>query len=150
MAPQDDEVAVAANGFALAAIADLCCADIPATADRLLPLRHELAGWARATGLTTDQVDELILATDEAMSNVVSHAYPQQPGTFELHATHRPDLGTVGVTIRDRGQWRPEPRDPGPLHGRGLILIRALASNVTFEQAVDGTTVRMVWRLPTV
>ncbi|HEX4721685.1 MAG TPA: ATP-binding protein [Pseudonocardiaceae bacterium] len=146
MASGDNEAVT--DGFALAPIADLSCADIPATADRLLPLRRRLTEWAMATGLSGDQVDALILACDEAMSNVVSHAYPHSAGTFDLLATHRPDQGAVHVTIRDRGQWQPESPNPGPLHGRGLVLIRALAHRVTFEQATDGTTVHMTWLLP--
>lgn len=127
-------------------VPDLRCDDIPATADRLLALRHELAGWAARTGMTPDQIDAMILATDEAMSNVVSHAYPHRTGTFDLHASYRPDA--VHVTIRDRGRWQPEAADPGPLHGRGLVLIRALAHDVKFEQTADGTTVHMTWLLP--
>jgi serine/threonine-protein kinase RsbW len=146
MAAGDNEAVT--DGFALAPIADLRCVDTPATADQLLPLRRQLANWAAATGLSGDQVDALILAGDEAMSNVVSHAYPHGAGTFDLIATHRPDLGTVHITVRDRGQWQPESPDPGPLHGRGLVLIRALAHRVSFEQAGDGTTVHMTWLLP--
>jgi anti-sigma regulatory factor (Ser/Thr protein kinase) len=143
MHSEDDEALVAADP-----IPDLRCADIPATSDRLFPLRHSLAGWIAKVGLDTDLTDAITLATDEAMSNVVSHAYPHHPGTFELHAEHRPAEGILSVTVRDRGRWRPEPADPGPLHGRGLVLIRALAHDVVFEQETDGTTVRMVWRLP--
>jgi anti-sigma regulatory factor (Ser/Thr protein kinase) len=141
MAPEPDETRIAA-------VADLRCDDIPAVAERLLPLRHELARWVARTGMSVDRTDELILAVDEAMSNAVSHAYPHQAGTFDLHASYRPDLGVVQVMVRDRGQWRPEPLDPGPLHGRGLVLIRALAHDVRFEQSAGGTSVHMTWLLP--
>jgi serine/threonine-protein kinase RsbW len=147
MASEPDEARIA-EGVGRTAITDLRRDGIPAIADRLLPLRQELARWAARTGLTADRADELILAVDEAMSNAVSHAYAHQPGTFDLHACHRPDQGAVHIMVRDRGRWRPEPADPGPLHGRGLVLIRALANDVTFEQTADGTTVHMTWLLP--
>jgi anti-sigma regulatory factor (Ser/Thr protein kinase) len=147
MASEPDEGRVADDRTVPASIADLRRDDIPAAVDQLLPLRHQLAGWAVRTGLTADQVEALILAVDEAMSNAVSHAYPDRPGTFGLHASHRPDLGTVHVTVRDLGRWR-EPVDRGPLHGRGLVLIRALAHEVRFEQTTDGTCVHMIWLLP--
>jgi serine/threonine-protein kinase RsbW len=143
VASEPDETRIAGT-----AIADLRCDAIPAIADQLLPLRHELARWAARTGLTADQTDGLILAVNEAMTNAVSHAYPHHPGTVDLHATHQPDQGAVRVTVRDRGRWRPEPVDPGPLHGRGLVLIRALAHDVRIEQAANGTSVHMTWLLP--
>ena len=147
MAAGDNEAL--SGGFALAPVPDLRCLDVPATPDQLLPLRHRLGTWAAAAGLTSDHIDAVILAGDEAMSNVVCHAYPEDdPGTFDLIASYRPDLGTVHVTVRDRGAWRPEPADPGPLHGRGLVLIRALAQHATFERSADGTTVHMTWLLP--
>jgi anti-sigma regulatory factor (Ser/Thr protein kinase) len=130
MASEPDEARVADDRTGPASIADLRRDAVPADVDQLPPLRHQLAGWAACAGLTADQVDALILAVYEAMSNAVS----QRPGA-------------VHVTVRDRGRWR-EPVDRGPLHGRGLILIRALAQEVRFEQTTDGTSVHMVWPLP--
>jgi len=147
MASEDDS-ARTARAFALARVPDLRCDDIPATPDRLQPMRHELAGWAATVGLTADQIDAVILAGDEAMSNVISHAYPHHTGTFDLHAVHRPDLGTVRITVRDRGRWQPVRANPGPLHGRGLLLMRSLANEVKFDHAANGTTVQMTWLLP--
>lgn len=141
MRSDDDE----ARGVAAQApVADLRCDGVPATSDRLPRLRHALARWAEGTGLSGEQVDALTLAADEAMSNVVSHAYEQHPGTLDLRATHAPDSG-VTVVVRDRGRWRPVADDPGPLHGRGLLLIRALAQDVVIERGDDGTTVSMTW-----
>jgi len=146
MAAGDNEVL--SGGFALAPVPDLRCHDVPATPDQLLPLRHRLGTWAAAAGLTSDHIDAVILAGDEAMSNVVCHAYPEGGGTFDLIASNRPDLGTIHVTVRDHGRWQPEPVDPGLLHGRGLVLIRALAHHVTFDRSDAGTTVHMTWLLP--
>ena len=121
---------------------------IPAIADRLLPLRRQLAVWAAATGMAADQIDAMILAADEAMSNAVSHAYDgDSPGTFDVHATHDADRNEIHVTIRDHGRWQPADPDPGPLHGRGLLLIRALADEATVDHTATGTVVRMTWRL---
>jgi anti-anti-sigma factor len=52
----------------------------------------------------------------------------------------------VEVAIEDFGVWRPAPVDPG-FRGRGLLLIRRLAEDVTFEPTPGGgTTVR--FRVP--
>lgn len=143
MATQEDD-AVLGNR----PVAALHCIDVPATGDRLSPLRQRLSAWAAAVGMSGDRIDAVILATDEAVSNVVSHAYTlARPGTFDLHATHHPDQHQVRVTVHDHGHWQPAERDPGPLHGRGLVLIRALADEAAIEPSAAGTTVRMGWQV---
>jgi serine/threonine-protein kinase RsbW len=119
---------------------------IPAVADLLAELRHTLIAWARRTPLSPQQIEDLALAAHEAMTNVVIHAYPDQPGgTFDLHAAHDPRDGTVAVTVSDRGHWHTPTPDARPLHGRGLALIRALAANAMVSATPQGTTVRMLW-----
>lgn len=147
MRSEDDE---ARAMTARTPLAQLRYADVPATSDQLPPVRHALAEWAAATGLSAEQVDAVTLAADEAMSNVVSHAYPDAPGTLDLLATQDAASGEVYVTVTDHGRWRPVPPDPGPLHGRGLLLIRALAQALDLERGQDGTTVRMRWSPPKV
>lgn len=145
MRSEDDEARAMTAGTPLA---QLRYADVPATSDQLPPVRHALAEWAAATGLSAEQVDALTLAADEAMSNVVSHAYPEAPGTLDLLATQNAATGEVDVTVTDHGQWRPVPADPGPLHGRGLLLIRALAQVLDLDHGPEGTIVRMRWSPP--
>ncbi len=142
MRAEDDE---AGGVTAPTPAADVHWEGVPATSEQLPPLRHALAEWATAIGLPNEQVDAVTLAADEAMSNVVSHAYPDGPGTLDLSAVHHAEPDGVCVTVRDYGRWRPVREDPGPLHGRGLLLIRALAHEVAIEQGPEGTTVRMTW-----
>lgn len=121
----------------------------PATGDQLAPIRRALADWARAIGAAEDLIEEIVLATDEAMSNVISHAYPDRPGEFELRAESRPESGRIEITLRDQGRWQP-PAQPDIRHGRGLPLIRALAEQASIEPSSVGTTVRMSWPLVSV
>lgn len=127
------------------AIDDLRHNAIPATADRLPALRQALAEWAERAGMTPDDTEELVLATYEAMANVIEHAYPDGVGTFDLVATHLPEQHCVEVTVADRGQWRPPPADPGPLHGRGIPLMRDLAQNVALHANSTGTSAVLRW-----
>jgi serine/threonine-protein kinase RsbW len=120
---------------------------IPARAERLPPLRHALAGWARSVGLGAELVEALTLAADEALANTVIHAYPDSDGTFDLSAVHLAYLNTVEVTVSDHGRWCPPPADPGPLGGRGLPLIHQLAENIRVEPTAQGTVVSMRWTL---
>jgi anti-anti-sigma factor len=80
------------------------------------------------------------------VANAVEHAYRNQaPGTCTLRLARGPD-GSIEACVEDFGTWRPAPADAG-FRGRGLLLIRRLAENVTVEQGVGGgTTIR--FRVP--
>jgi serine/threonine-protein kinase RsbW len=112
---------------------------------RLATLRHQLRSWTARTGLTGDQVDDLVLASHEAITNATEHAYSSGGGVVSLVASRTVDDQVV-VVVRDRGRWRPAPADPG-LRGRGLMLIKRLADHVMLRHDHDGTTVRMQWRV---
>lgn len=130
-----------------AAMADLRYSAVPAWANRLPALRHVLSDWAADTGMAVERVEDLTLAAYEAMANVVEHAYPDGAGTFDLRASHLPGERCVQVTITDRGQWVPPAADPGPLHGRGLPLMRHLADSADVRPGSEGTEAVLRWRL---
>ena len=121
--------------------------DIPAVAEALTPIRRALADWATLAGLPPGDVDDLVLASYEAMANVVDHAYPpDQRGRFRLEAACTTDLQIV-VTVSDDGRWQ-LPTDGSSHRGRGLPLIHQLAHRVDVHHDQRGTTVQMHWRLP--
>lgn len=132
----------------LEVVRDLYCPSIPARAESLPGLRRLVAAWARRAGVAAAQVDDLVLAVDEAASNVVEHAYPQPGGVLTVLAQHRDDPARAEVTVTDHGHWQPPPRDPGS-RGRGLDLIRRLADEVEILRTGHGTIVHMTWALPT-
>jgi serine/threonine-protein kinase RsbW len=115
----------------------------PATVGQLTELRNLLAAWAARTGLTREATTDVVLATYEAMTNVLQHAYPPgAPGAVVLRAIHRAD-GGVTVVVSDEGRWRTPVSDPAP-RGWGLRLIRSVvATEVVHGPA--GTTVTMRW-----
>ncbi|WP_167113273.1 ATP-binding protein [Amycolatopsis viridis] len=120
---------------------------VPARSRNATILRHLLTRWANAVDLPEDTTDAIALAAYEAMINVVTHAYPAgADGPMELSAELRG--ATVDVTVSDRGRWEPPAPDPGPLHGRGLPLIRALSERADISPGPGGTTVRMRWPVP--
>jgi anti-sigma regulatory factor (Ser/Thr protein kinase) len=90
-------------------------------------------------------VDDVVLATHEALANIADHAYPEGDGDAFLDADVTPEA--VVVVVRDRGRWRPPSIDPG-WRGRGLTIIRGLAEQVEVRQGDGGTTVVMRWALP--
>lgn len=87
---------------------------------------------------------DIMLATYEALSNCVEHAYRQRPGPAEmsLDATYDADSATVQLSIADRGSWtHPDDCAPEAMRGRGLTLMGALSDSVSITRRPDGTTV---------
>ncbi len=118
------------------------CSAVPADPGRLVLLREQLADWVLRAGLSEEICKRVLLAAYEAMANVVVHAYRDATGLLDLRATSQDDLITVSVT--DYGRWQPVAR-PGPLHGRGLPLIRGLTTEASIDTTTTGTTVTMTF-----
>jgi serine/threonine-protein kinase RsbW len=112
---------------------------------RLAQVRARIAAWAARTGLSADTVDDIVMATHEALANVADHAYPNGAGDAALDAVCTE--GEVRVVVRDHGRWQAPASDPG-WRGRGLVIINGLADHVDVHRADWGTSVAMRWRLP--
>jgi serine/threonine-protein kinase RsbW len=119
----------------------LAAASLP---ERLAEVRAQVATWVGRFGLSGDTVDDIVLATHEALANVADHAYPDGDGEAELDASCVG--GEVHVVVRDHGNWQ-APRDSG-WRGRGLVLIAGLAERVDVQRAEAGTCIAMRWSLP--
>jgi serine/threonine-protein kinase RsbW len=113
--------------------------------DRLSSVRAQVAAWAGRLGVSADTVDDIVLATHEALANVADHAYPDGEGEAELDAAC--ENGEIRVVVRDHGRWRAPPSDPGS-RGRGLVIIQGLTEDVDVHRTQAGTSVAMRWRLP--
>jgi GAF domain-containing protein/anti-sigma regulatory factor (Ser/Thr protein kinase)/anti-anti-sigma regulatory factor len=109
---------------------------------RLGPLRRAVAAWADEARLGEDVLDDLQLALGEAATNAVEHAYgatPPEGAEVMVRLRVRAD-GGVDAWVRDHGTWRDAPADPGH-RGRGLVLIRALATGLVVDGGPGGTSV---------
>lgn len=124
--------------------------NIEVTSDsRWLPdVRDRLRAWARAHGWSAQQVDELVLALDEALTNVIRHGYNCEPHHRILVAVqciHDADGGDgCEIRVRDFGRQV----DPAQIRGRdlddvrpgglGVHIIRAMSSSVEYQRAAGG------------
>jgi anti-sigma regulatory factor (Ser/Thr protein kinase)/putative methionine-R-sulfoxide reductase with GAF domain len=136
-----DDVAVLAMQHRADA-SDRLSLTLSASAEQLIVVRRALRRWLRGDVVTPADVSATVLATNEACSNAIEHAYGPGEATFEVEA-ERSDQ-TVEVTVRDRGRWR-EPR--GEHRGRGLRMMRAAMDEVEVVPGESGTTVRMTRHL---
>ena len=114
-----------------------------AIANQLTEVRRAIRVWAEHVGLPGDLIDELALASYEAMANAAEHAYVgRQPGMLSVLVSV--SSGLVDVLIADQGKWQ-ESDTAARFRGRGLLLIKGLATDVTVTATDVGTTVRMRW-----
>jgi anti-anti-sigma factor len=139
-APPDD-VAVLAVRF-LPLTGDELDLLLPAEPAVLASLRRALGQWLSGLGGTPEEVHDVVLACNEAATNVLEHAYGPGEGFFEIKGRHRDR--DVEVAVRDFGRWR-SPR--GDERGRGLLMMHALVDSVEVSPAPSGTEVRFRHRL---
>lgn len=118
----------------------------PSMAGELRGARQHVAAWGAAMGMAEDAVDDLVLATHEALANVVDHAYANGGGVALLRA-ERCAPGELLVSVTDRGHWRTPSAEPGS-RGHGLTIIAGLAKHVEVHRGDHGTTIEMWWGLP--
>jgi anti-sigma regulatory factor (Ser/Thr protein kinase) len=117
---------------------------VPARPDSVSLVRHRLRAWLAHAVPELDPMTraDLELASSEAASNVVRHAYGPEDATYCVTVGLKGQA--VELRISDRGRWR-QPR--GRHGGRGLSLMRALVDEFQIDQRPNGTTVTMRRRL---
>jgi len=122
--------------------------ELPATLDALAPLADFIQQAAQDWQLPPEIRHALELTADEAVTNVVSYAYPEdQKGTVRLHLAREGDW--VTLTIEDEGQpFEPDSATPPDLEsdlqdrrigGLGLYLMEKMMDRVerTRRQGVN-------------
>jgi anti-sigma regulatory factor (Ser/Thr protein kinase) len=114
--------------------------ELPVEPESLGLVRTHLRRWLREQGAEHSVIQDILVASGEAISNVIEHAYGPGRATFRVEA----ELTSPGatVTVRDFGRWRETSREIG--HGRGTGLIHALMDDVSIATGEGGTVVRMV------
>lgn len=127
----------------LAPTGDALVRRVPARPGELRKLRRDLRAWLAAHGIDDGTAADIVVASNEAVSNVVEHAYADAtPNHVDLRAELRGE--TIAITISDSGSWRdhvPTTAD----RGRGIAIMRAFAATVEIETETRGTTVRQVF-----
>jgi anti-sigma regulatory factor (Ser/Thr protein kinase)/putative methionine-R-sulfoxide reductase with GAF domain len=133
---EDDVALIALQTLPLGPALNLRLAADP---EVLSSLRRQLARWLKENGVDEQATFDIVLACSEASANATEHAYPPKQGHFDVAALH--DGDRVEIRISDAGTWRPE-EDRG--QGRGLMLMRGLADEVSIERGdPDGTVVTL-------
>ncbi len=107
--------------------------------------RRALAAFADAAGATADELDAIRLATSEALTNVVVHAYGDGSGCLHVSAALAED--ELWVLVGDDGGGLHAGTSRGGL-GMGLALIAELTDSFAIvNRSTGGTDVRMRFTL---
>lgn len=109
----------------------------------LYVMRQTLRRWLGESDAGAEEIEDIIMACNEACENSVEHGYEFGDDLFDVRFER--DGDGVAISIRDSGTWRP-PHDE-PHRGHGLPLIRKLMDEVDVQPRAGGTTVVMRRRL---
>jgi anti-sigma regulatory factor (Ser/Thr protein kinase) len=117
----------------------------PAEPPSVVKARAALSQFAAAAGATRRQINDVRLATSEAVTNSVLHAYRGQPGS--IYVTAAAACGELWILVADDGCGL-EPRSDRPGLGLGLGLISQVSDDLEIApRASGGTELRMSFRL---
>lgn len=116
---------------------------LPAERDALAPLREFAASEALACGLDATQLPRVELVIEEAVTNLVMHAYKDQPGDVELACYLGPDR-CVCLQLAD---WGPPfnpllhpapdttlPLEQRPIGGLGIHLMKHMSERIEYHR----------------
>ena len=117
--------------------------------DDLYALRAAVAAHAAHLGAPPDRVAHLVIVAGELVSNAVRHGGGR--GRLRLSRVD----GAVACEVSDEGPGIPEPESAGTrtpsvlaVGGRGLFIVRRLASSLTIRNTGRGTTVTALVAVP--
>ncbi len=117
-----------------------------ADTNQLAQSRAALRNWLTQAGIGTDQIQSVLIATGEAISNAIEHGHRDRPpGIVSVRVTAL--ANGLEVTVTDTGSWKPPRTVANISRGRGIVLMRGLMEDFTIESNDAGTTVHMYARI---
>jgi anti-sigma regulatory factor (Ser/Thr protein kinase) len=125
----------------------------PADPEQLSAIRRQLADWVAPLRLTDQEIADVVLAVDEAVSNAVEHAYGAgESGRVELTLWTEP--GTLSIEVVDHGRWRPPSGDAQHVPeteadaSRGITLMSTMMESVLIHFDDRGSRVLLRQHIP--
>jgi serine/threonine-protein kinase RsbW len=114
----------------------------------LAVVRGTVAQLAAALGFEDAQCREITLAVDEALSNVIRHAYKNECN-HEIELNCQAQADCLEFTFIDRGEPADpdricgQPLDEAALGGRGTHLIRQIMDEVRYDRVSGQNRLRL-------
>lgn len=111
---------------------------------QLRQVREDIHDWSLAHGWSETDVADIVLAIDEALTNVIRHAYGGKQGERIIVSVREIEPAGIAVLIRDFGKQVPleqiEGRDLDDLRpgGLGVHIIRSVMDCAEYTHAKGG------------
>lgn len=109
-------------------------------------IREYVRETAVAGGCEAAAIDELIVAVDEAVTNIVRHSYQNEPGTIGVAVVCRDDM--IKVTLLDDGPGFDPTTVPSPdttlplaerpFGGLGVHMMRTFCDELSYRKNSRG------------
>ncbi len=123
--------------------------DLNARPDLLCVVRSTIDAWCHRAGIDRTRADRICLAVDEAVTNIMRHAYDNGPGRIRMRCTRdtHDKQPMLLIQLEDDGLQVPldtiRPRDlddvrPG---GIGVHLIQDVADEAVWSHRPTGGTI---------
>jgi serine/threonine-protein kinase RsbW len=123
--------------------------ELNASSDVLSPFRKELRGILGQEGWEKKTTEEILLCVDEALTNVIRHAYQGKPGkmTVAVHA----DPDKFEIVMEDQGtKFDPTKVPPPELPrqkpgGLGVYFIKTIMDQMIYDDSYpQGNRLRLI------
>lgn len=126
---------------------------LPSDPRLLAVVRRTVSEFAAVLAFKDDQCRAITLAVDEALSNIIRHAYKNRCDR-EIELRFHAARDCLEFTFVDRGEpvdqskCCAQPLDAVALGGRGTHLIRQIMDEVCYERVSDENRLRLRKYLP--
>ena len=125
--------------------------ELNASSEVLSPFRKELRQILTRVGWEKKATEEILLAVDEALTNIIRHAYQGGTGKMAVSVTAADDR--IEIVLEDRGKKFDPTQVPSPelpRHkpgGLGVHFIRTIMDQMIYEgQGPGGNRLRLIKR----
>jgi serine/threonine-protein kinase RsbW len=128
----------------------------PATIDHLRAMLTFIDEAAKALGFDEQKIHQIMVASEEALVNVINYAYPEKPGEVEVTREIRENKSLL-IELKDSGiafdpLSLPEPNIHEPMErrrpgGLGIYMIRKIMDEVRYRREGDSNILTMVKNL---